>query len=74
MLRPAASQCWEPGNMPSGMNQAGLGFKSFPDKPHVITELPQFKHVIGKYIREHRWEGTVGRWHLSEARVCYWLL
>lgn len=25
--------------MPSGVSQARVGFKSFPDKPHVITEL-----------------------------------
>lgn len=38
MLRPAASQNQEPGSMPGGLSQTSMGFKSFPDKPHVITE------------------------------------
>lgn len=25
--------------MPNGLDQASIGLKSFPDKPHVITEL-----------------------------------
>lgn len=39
MLRPAAIQCQEPGNMTNGMSQASMRFESFPDKPRVITEL-----------------------------------
>lgn len=39
MLKSAASQCEEPGSVPSGVSQVSKGCKSFPDKSHVISEL-----------------------------------
>ena len=51
MLKSAASQCEEPGSVPSGLSQVSMGCKSFPDKSHVISEL--FAVSAGqRYIRE----------------------
>lgn len=61
MLRPAASQSQEPGSMPPGLSQAGMGFKSFPDKPHWITEL--------SVDPAYDWQVSQSEWREGDSRI-----
>lgn len=61
MLRPAASQCQEPGNMTDGLSQASMAFESFPDKPHMITELSA--------VQTYDWQAYQSGWRGKDSRT-----